>query len=74
MMTGHCRILTQALSACELSQIPAPMMGIERSTATKFMAPMTLLLSAIFFFFGLEIIFWGDFSFVGFSLLLEGIK
>ena len=48
IMTGHCRSLTQELSASVASQIPAPMTGIERSTATKLMAPITLLLSAIF--------------------------
>lgn len=46
-MTGHCKTCTQALSACVASQIPAPMMGIERSKAMKFMAAMTLLLNAI---------------------------
>lgn len=52
MMTGHCRILTQELSACDESQIPVPMMGTDKSMATKFMAPITLLLKAMFFFGG----------------------
>lgn len=47
MMTGHCKIFTQELSGSCASQIPAPMIGIERSIATKLMAPMTLLLNAI---------------------------
>jgi hypothetical protein len=32
-----------------VSQIPAPMIGIEIITASKFMNPMMLLLIAIFF-------------------------
>jgi hypothetical protein len=47
MIIGHCRILTHD-SACKVvSQIPAAMIGIERSTAMKFMTPITLLLNAI---------------------------
>lgn len=47
MMTGHCRIFTHELSCSVANQIPAPMIGIDRSMATKLIAPMTLLLRAI---------------------------
>lgn len=47
MITGHCSIFTQELSVSVDSHIPAPIIGIESNIATQFMAPMTLLLSAI---------------------------
>ena len=44
-MTGHCKSFPQELTGSFASQIPASMIGIERSIATKLMAPMTLLLT-----------------------------
>lgn len=58
-MTGHCRSLTQELSGSVASQTPAPMAGIERRMATKLMAPMTLLLSAIFLYIDLPVFCFG---------------
>lgn len=48
IMTGHWRNLTHVSAGSFVSQIPAPMIGIERITATRFMNPMMLLLIAIF--------------------------
>ena len=45
IMTGHCKSFPQELTGSFASQIPASMIGIERSIATKLMAPMTLLLT-----------------------------
>ena len=45
IMTCHCKSFTQELFGSFACQIPAPMIGIERSKATKLMIPMTLLLA-----------------------------
>jgi hypothetical protein len=49
IITGHWRNLTHVSAGSFVSQIPAPMIGIEIITASKFMNPMMLLLIAIFF-------------------------
>ncbi|KAL2618449.1 hypothetical protein AAZV13_08G245800 [Glycine max] len=47
IMAGHSRTLTQESPGSVVSLILTSMIGIERSTATKLMVPMKLLVSAI---------------------------
>ncbi|OMP06457.1 hypothetical protein CCACVL1_01568 [Corchorus capsularis] len=48
IIRGHCKILTQVLSGSFVSQIPAPIIGIERSKVMKLIAPtMVFLVAAI---------------------------
>ena len=44
---GHCKIFTQELSGSFASQIPVPMIGIERSKVMKLIVPTMVLLAAI---------------------------
>lgn len=55
IMIGHCRNFMQESAGPFVSQIPAPIIGIERTTAIKFMPPITLLLIAIFFLLGRKV-------------------
>ncbi|KAK8482406.1 hypothetical protein V6N12_013150 [Hibiscus sabdariffa] len=63
IMRGHCSIFTQALSGSFASQIPAPMIGIERSKVMKLIVPTMVLFAAISVRSRLGIVcfvFWGS--------------